>query len=67
MNVEQLIEKLQELPPSSQVLVEGAADTFWSVKEVTDDETGVAAILLVGAEVHVACGDDVSPSAGGAR
>lgn len=54
MNVEDLIEKLQELPPDAQVLVEGAADTFWSVKTVTDDETGTAAILLVGPEVRVA-------------
>ena len=53
MNVEQLIEKLQELHPSSQVLIEGAAETFWSIRSVTDDENGVAAILLVGDEVMV--------------
>jgi hypothetical protein len=57
MNVEQLIEKLQELPPDSQVLVEGAADTLWGVKTVTDDESGTAAILLVGAEVTVRSDD----------
>lgn len=62
MNVEQLIERLQDMPPNAQVLVEGAAETFWSVRDVTPDENEVAAILLVGSEVQVL--DDATPSGG---
>ena len=58
MMVEQLIERLQEMPPDAQVLVEGAAETFWSVRDLSDDETGRAVIVFVGPEVHVRIDDD---------
>lgn len=58
MMVEQLIERLQEMPPDAQVLVEGAAETFWSVRDLSDDETGRAVIVFVGPEVHVRIDDE---------
>ncbi len=53
MMVEQLIEKLREMPPDAQVLIEGAAETFWAVRDVVDDEHGVAAIIFAGKRVDV--------------
>lgn len=57
MNVAQVIELLQAEDPSSEVLIEGAAETFWSIKHVSADENEVAVILMPGDEREVR-GDD---------
>lgn len=58
MNVDKLIEMLQEMDPSAQVLIEGAAETFWSVRTASPDDTGRAVLLVPGAEVPVRIDDD---------
>jgi hypothetical protein len=53
MIVETLIEALREMDPAAEVIIEGAGETFWSVQCVTDDETGMAVVLVPGKEVAV--------------
>ncbi len=57
MNVEKLIELLEDMDSSAQVLIEGAAETFWSVRSVDPDESGKAVFLVPGAEVPVTVED----------
>jgi hypothetical protein len=52
MNVEKLIESLQEMDPSANVVLESESDhKVFALREALDDDNGAFVILLRGAEI----------------
>ncbi len=53
MIVEKLIETLQEMDPSANVVLEGKGDTCWTLRAAVDDESGNFVMLTRGKELPV--------------
>jgi hypothetical protein len=59
MIVEKLIEKLQEMDPTANVVFEDPRDdSCWTVREAVDDDTGSFVMLLRGKRLPVRTDDE---------
>lgn len=65
MIVEKLIEVLQDMDPSANVVLEGGSeDTCWTLREAVDDETGNFVMLTRGKSLPVVVDDGAALPSG---